>query len=378
MSLPQKQSEIKRSQPSSKRKQRLLGIDLCRGIAAYAVVQVHSGDETWGSVEPSAFLFRSLFYFAVPFFLAGSFLFSTRKASDSTSWSFWKSKIERILIPYLIWSILYLIIRSAFFTLTHESARIQSLFQDPLSLVFFGGASYQLYFLPLLFTGTFLILLAHYLEKRKIGIKGLIILAVSSIFIGQILAIYGNNFKLGPNVAFVSLVELIAPDANQNNLIRLILVQISWLIWCLPYVILSMILNRWLNKADRLNLFNAFTSIIFLGLFLIIDVFRNYIPSFSSILLAYLFLLTGISISKYLKDNKFIENVGACSFGIYLIHPIVMNLVKPFVHKLLPTSLVQVSIPSMLAFCIPTFFISWALVSLIKREKRISLYLFGE
>lgn len=29
-------------------KQRLVGIDLIRGMAAYAVIQVHSGDQTWG------------------------------------------------------------------------------------------------------------------------------------------------------------------------------------------------------------------------------------------------------------------------------------------------------------------------------------------
>jgi peptidoglycan/LPS O-acetylase OafA/YrhL len=28
------------------KKQRLSGIDLCRGLAAYAVILVHSGDET--------------------------------------------------------------------------------------------------------------------------------------------------------------------------------------------------------------------------------------------------------------------------------------------------------------------------------------------
>jgi len=29
-------------------KKRLLGIDLCRGIAAYVVVLVHSVDQAWG------------------------------------------------------------------------------------------------------------------------------------------------------------------------------------------------------------------------------------------------------------------------------------------------------------------------------------------
>ena len=48
---------------------RLAGIDLCRGLAAFAVILVHSGDETWGiPISNRAIQFRHLFYFAVPFF----------------------------------------------------------------------------------------------------------------------------------------------------------------------------------------------------------------------------------------------------------------------------------------------------------------------
>ncbi len=66
------------------KKSRLLGIDLCRGLAAFVVVVVHSGDETWGvPVRYWALQFRLLFYFAVPFFLTVSFFFTTQNFSKN-------------------------------------------------------------------------------------------------------------------------------------------------------------------------------------------------------------------------------------------------------------------------------------------------------
>ena len=91
-----------------KEKQRLLGIDLFRGIAAYAVILVHSGDETWGiPVDQSASEFRHLFYFAVPFFLATSFYFTTSKPNINVYRKFWLSRFQRILIPYLVSMLVY-------------------------------------------------------------------------------------------------------------------------------------------------------------------------------------------------------------------------------------------------------------------------------
>ena len=58
---------------------RASGIDLCRGLAAFAVILVHSGDETWGvPISDRAIQFRHLLYFAVPFFSGASFSFSTK------------------------------------------------------------------------------------------------------------------------------------------------------------------------------------------------------------------------------------------------------------------------------------------------------------
>lgn len=218
-----------------KQNQRLLGIDLCRGIATYTVILVHSGDETWGiPLGQWAAEFRSHFYFAVPFFLATSFYFMTYKPNNSTSLNFWKSRFERILIPYVIWTVVYLVARLIVFSLTNKPDRLHELFQDPLSIIFFGGASYHLYFLPLLFSGTFLILFTDYLARR-VGIIALAYFFVLSITTYELVLLSGNSFQLGPNIAFETLLYSLAKNGAFYSLLRLFLVQLAWIIKCLPY-----------------------------------------------------------------------------------------------------------------------------------------------
>lgn len=180
------------------KKKKLLGIELCRGLATYAVVLVHSGDETWGlPIRSSAIEFRLHFYFAVPFFLATAFYFMATKPQASLSLKFWRSKVERILIPYAIWSVLFLIFRIIIFTLSSKFDRLQQLLQDPLSIVFFGGASYHLYFLPLLLTGASLLLSISFLDKIKASKIYLLLFSALSIGLYQLLETSGNSFQLG-------------------------------------------------------------------------------------------------------------------------------------------------------------------------------------
>ncbi|MEL7406861.1 MAG: acyltransferase family protein [Cyanobacteria bacterium J06558_2] len=92
---------------------RLAGIDLCRGLAAFAVILVHSGDENWGlAISAEAIRFRYLFYYAVPFFIAAYFYFSTKKLPLKINRKFWNKKLQRIVIPYLLWSAAYVILKT--------------------------------------------------------------------------------------------------------------------------------------------------------------------------------------------------------------------------------------------------------------------------
>jgi peptidoglycan/LPS O-acetylase OafA/YrhL len=363
-------------------KQRLLGIELFRGLSAYAVILVHSGDETWGiPINPSAISFRLNFYFAVPFFLATAFYFMTQRPDSGYSFRFWKAKVERILIPYMVWSIIFLAFRIIFFTVTQKQDRIQTLIEDPLSLVFFGGASYHLYFLPLLLTGNLLSLLYPLLKRFESKRYYLILFSILSIFAYSLLEISGNSFQLGPNIAFQSLLEYMSIDVKAvNPFLRWSLVEVAWLIRCLPYFLLALIINK---LPLDLRYLSRLSSVILLACSLVaINLFgRNFLPNaLQEIVLAYTLLLFSIGTSNFLKSEfavKLIVSLGVCSFGIYFIHPMVMNVVKPLLLKLSPNSMNTISIPSMLSISIPCFLLSWLLTVGMTKSKFANKYLLG-
>ena len=56
------QTDIKRS------RKRLIGVELLRGLAVFAVVLSHSGDGSWGEISDNVIVLRSWFSFHVPFF----------------------------------------------------------------------------------------------------------------------------------------------------------------------------------------------------------------------------------------------------------------------------------------------------------------------
>ena len=368
------------------KKARLLGVELCRGIATYAVILVHSGDQSWGlPITSSAINFRLLFYFAVPFFLAAAFFFMASKASEVYSVKFWKPKIERILIPYALWSSIYFVSRTAIFTFSHKPDRLKLLLEDPLSVVFFGGASYQLYFLPLLFTGTFLALSLPLLWRLKNIWVGILIFL--SIFAYEALIASNNDFQLGEtSTAFSSLLQSLSIDIERYPTARFSAVQISWLIKCSPYFLTAFLFKK-LELSTKLTRAKPRTLWFLVVLFALSDtVGRQYLPhAISELLLAFSLLALGFVLSSRLNStgSKFdsfyrsISSAGACSFGIYLLHPFTMNFVKPVVGKILPSLADSVSIYSMTLISIPCFLVSWLAVFYLSKNHFLGKYLFG-
>jgi peptidoglycan/LPS O-acetylase OafA/YrhL len=365
----------------SKSTQRLLGIDIIRGIAAYAIIFVHSGDESWGlPISQAAISVRLLFYFAVPFFLATSFFFLTSRAEIDTSPRFWRSRIGRILIPYVVWTIIYLISRSVFFFKSQQMDRLWDLLRDPLSIFCFGGASYHLYFLPLLFTGTFLVIIAKYLQQIRVNRIVISCLAILSLVAYEWLTRSGNGFHLNPNTAFKNLSQINGWEIDNLPLLRFVLVQTAWLLNCLPYLLIGITI---LPLCDQVSKWNAtyrlitacLCGIVFLGSGAAILI---GIPAIvKDVGQAYSLLLLAIILSGYIKQGWIFQSLGVCSFGIYLIHPFAMLSIKGALAKTLPSLAAEVSILSMLTISIGSFMISWVAIALMMKNKWVAKYALG-
>lgn len=357
-----------------KNQRRLLGIDLCRGLAAFAVILVHSGDRSWGiPISDSAIQLRHSFYFAVPFFLAASLYFTTQKDLSNFSWYFWQKRLKRIVVPYLLWSVFYLISKSIVFGFSNDNSQISKLFSDPLSIIFFGGASYHLYFLPLLLSATLWLYLAR--DIKKISTLSLILWLIFSIFIYQIIFLTDNSFEMDSYIAFSNIINFF-PSGNWFYPIwRVILVYFAWSLRCLPYFLGAILINRLLENSTDKWLYSKQIIFLLAFIFLLNTVGKKIITLpfiINNLVIAYSLLLLGLSISKYIKDNVLIRNVGLCSFGIYLIHPFVKSAVEIILIQFLPEITNKVSINSIFVYSISTFLLSWIFVFILSRNKFLS------
>lgn len=356
---------------------RLAGIDLCRGLAAFAVILVHSGDETWGiPISNQAIQFRYLFYYAVPFFLAAYFYFSTKKLPLALDGDFWQKKLQRIVVPYLLWSFIYVISKIVIFSISNDTKQLQELLSDPIAIIFLGAASYHLYFIPLLFAGTILLYLTNYLSNQKNYIIWLLILSVNSIVIYHLLVISHNDFNIDSYVAFPQVLKLISSSNIFYQPWRIILINIAWIIRCSPYFFVALLINEFLEKNEYRWLYAKETVVAILMFFILIDISgADYLPgALSEIIIAYSLLLFGITASQYISQKNIIGNLGLCSFGIYLIHPFVKSAVEIVLIWLIPQATQSVSILSILIYSISSFIFSWMIVSFIQKNKFISQY----
>jgi peptidoglycan/LPS O-acetylase OafA/YrhL len=123
-------------------------------------------------------------------------------------------------------------------------------------------------------------------------------------------------------------------------------------------------------------------SLIFLSFFILINTLgRAFIARIpTDIVAAYTLLLFGIFSSSSLENSNktvlgAIKNLGFCSFGIYLIHPLLLNLVEILLKGSQAGD--KVTIFSLMLISAPTFLTSWAIVSMLSRCRALSSFLFS-
>ncbi len=132
------------------KKTRLVAIEYIRGISMMGVIGIHVGSQYWEN--PSAnihlmALFEAVTRFSVPifFFISAFGLFYNLNLNAPFDYiSFMKRRFRTVLIPYLVWSMLYFIPDSFIY---HTGIPQVSQF---LHMLFFGLAKYHLYFLVIM------------------------------------------------------------------------------------------------------------------------------------------------------------------------------------------------------------------------------------
>lgn len=358
---------------------RLTGVDLFRGLAAFGVTVLHSRGGTAAAPDDISRWLITLASFAVPFFLATSFYFSFNSFYSRGKLLNIGDRFQRLIIPYAFWSLIYVGSRIGKSLALGNNQEAMAVVSDPVGIIFMGAAAVHLYFLPLLFFGSFSIKFVEFLENQKnppSQTNRLLVLGVIiSLILDMILRFTKNSFIIGNNVAFSSLTEQIPWLSNDQVVSRIILVIIAWIIRCLPYIFIAAIVAKY---EYHQNIISKQPKIIANISFIIFAVATfGFIPiglipggnSLTEVLQGYSSLILAIALSYLLKENALIQNLGACAFGIYLAHHLVIEIFEFIVNKINPTLLEPISALTILITAIFAFVTSWAIVNLSSRNQ---------
>ena len=361
---------------------RLTGVDLFRGFAAYAVVLIHAPG-VHGNFDQPKFLVEivDFSHFAVPFFLATSFYLTISKIYATETPYPLQSKVTRLLIPYGFWSVVYIIYTGLKYLVKGELDNFNSLFKDPISVILFGGAALPLYFLPLLFSGMLLVKLTEFFIRKQTNLKVLISLCVLSFSAYESILWSGNSFDIVRHFAFQTLLNSIFPEGSDNPLLRIVLCVIALFIRCLPYILIAMLMNNQPLKGNLINLMKPKTSytLVLFGVFFILNSFGgSFLPeSIYEVTRGYSALLFAISISNYIKENHVITNLGISSFGIYLIHYLILVILLPIENRIYPGAVFKVPVYTLLILTTLSFIVSWLVTYLLMRKRSMTKLMFG-
>lgn len=347
---------------------RLLGVDLLRGLAAYGVVLIHSlGNQPRAeSTERFVALFLG---FAVPYFLAVSLFLTVGRLLASGHRGFLRGRLERLVVPYLVWTLIFVAFRSLLYVATGRRNDLRSLLTSPLPLLFLGEASAQLYFIPLLIVG----------ELMAVGLVAVLgdrlrrpAVVVPFALIGVAVSWF-DTFRREPMLK----------DRYVADLTRVGLNEVSYVLWCLPFLALALLFQLEPVRRRVGSIPGGFLPLLGVAL-LSVDLVNMtsaaepYFPyTTRELVVAFGGLAFGVAVSPFVAPTRWLESLSACTFGIYLMHPLVIEFLEQVMTRTGLLRGVTVTPPLIAPFAALAFAITWGLVAVSIRVPLLARVLYG-
>lgn len=340
------------------KKQRLVGLDVFRAIAAFAVVILHADEGI--SSQPAGWAgILNFSGFAVPFFLAAAFYLLLRKVCSEQKPIAWKPKLSRLLIPYGVWSLIYLGQNILRLIAKHQPEKLQGLANNFLGLIFLGQSAFHLYFIPLLVTGLLLVWAIKPLLRKRFS------LLTQMGFVAASLIVY-QSYRL----------FMVSPTAESSHAETVALTVAGYAARCLPYIAIAFLLNH-ATVRDRLLKLNGKDALLLLLAFGVINIVHAplLLRSLHELLVGYSAFLLALALSSLLRDNRVVTSLGYCSFGIYLMQLLWLDLCWSVLKRFDLGS--APSTPMLLLVAALGFGLSWGMTALLMKPKGLSKILFG-
>ncbi len=312
-------------------------INYLRAIAIIGVLIIHTTDDTAAVRNLTGLTFslmyiEELFGFSVPMFIfVSGFVLYNKYKSELSVKDFYKKRIMSILIPYIIFSVIYCIVKKQlglFPTFTLNSV---------ISSIFNFNASGQFWYIQLILTFyIFYPAIIAYYEVTKDRFGNHILTALfSSILIMYLLGSFIPSFEFALNNPFKYLVYFLFGIYTNDNYDKI----------CRRLERIS------IKKIILLGALIA--SLPFISMFFVVDFrcgtqFSNSIPYYYQLILIiqiysymhiYFLFVFVINIQAQIRN---IEKIGEYSYGIFLVHAFYHDFLHIYIfplYSVFPTSL---------------------------------------
>jgi surface polysaccharide O-acyltransferase-like enzyme len=313
-------------------------IDCGRLLAAFGVILIHLGPST----PQAEYLTEFFLISSVPFFIITSlYLFQAKEAS------FDNIRYARIIIPYISWSVIYLLARQVKSLISGTP-----LTHDWVGVLFFGDAGMHLYFLPLILCFQLLAAVGFRLLSRKEKQTSRKVFALL-LAIALLILIYLPR-------------DRVYTGFGDRFLLRGAL-----------YILLAGMLINWLpnlmGQHRRVSLFSlsALIGLLFVG------IGTSYIyRDFVSALIATLILIICL-VKPIYTVSKDARLVLSSTYGIFLSHPLFVESTEVLMHKL-SIDFLPYSVLFKLTYAAFIMGICILFVLLVRRWSTLSFLLLGE
>lgn len=305
------------------KRERVIYFDILNIIAIIAVIALHCNSIVHGTPNvrawTSSLIVECIFYFAVPLFcmLSGATLMNYREKYNTKT--FFKKRLLKVAIPFLFWAIIMFVWKIHIHWLDVKQ------FTNITDWInaFFSNKEESTYYFIFIILGIYLTMPLLSLVAKKENHKTLwftvLLFFIFNAFLPNILNLlkiqYNNNLsvQIGNYIIFVILGYLLSTD-NIDKKYR-VLIYIGAIIGLIYRFSTTFILSR--QAGD------------------VVDITWGYTSWHAILLTCAVFIsVKNLNLEKKLKNKTrtktIIMKIASCSFGIYLIHKIIMYYEQTF------------------------------------------------
>jgi fucose 4-O-acetylase-like acetyltransferase len=269
-------------------------LDTLRGIAILMVVAIHAMPYSGLSEEIGASI-RYFMQIAVPaFFFVDGYLFGYKAKQTLLSYPLYaKKSARRLLVPWLIFSLIYLLFRGGFEYLGYLPQKVV-LGRDAYDIIkglYLSTISSQMYFLLSLFIVRMLAALSNI---ARAPYRGVILIFISSAILWDLSA------------------DWLKSDKGFDPLVHAF--------WGLQYYLLGLCTFAYRETLIRQSSKLLTFLIVAYGLNKIVQLGFGWIDQYAQLLLVYVILI------KTVQRENWLTNIGRLTMGIYILHiPVIMK-----------------------------------------------------